>query len=271
MPDSPSSRPLGANLPAASIFLLLAGLAAGPLATGEAPSSADDQRFVSVLVGADRVADGAVDPAVALRPPPLQSGDTGRWVNRLQHELTRLNLYRGKIDGDYGTETAYAVMAYHKVAGLDPAYEWRGEDWDLLANWKVEGILERHPEEPHRVEVDIGRQVLHIIRDGRIMATIPVSTANGATYFSEGAGGQYVAAYTPRGDFNINRRIDGWRFNYLGGLYKPWYFTEAYAIHGSNSVPSYPASHGCVRIPNWEADRLVNWLFIGIPVHTWDV
>ena len=78
-------------------------------------------------------------------------------MRRLQQELTRLNLYRGKIDGDYGTETAYAVMAYHKVAGLDPAYEWRGEDWDLLATWKVEGILERHPEEPHRVEVDIGR------------------------------------------------------------------------------------------------------------------
>ena len=49
------------------------------------------------------------------------------------------------------------------------------------------------------------------------------------------------------------------------------YFTEAYAIHGSNSVPTYPASHGCVRVPNWEGDRLVNWLYIGIPVHTWDV
>ncbi|HEX2370792.1 MAG TPA: peptidoglycan-binding domain-containing protein, partial [Acidimicrobiia bacterium] len=110
-----------------------------------------------MLVGADRATAGEVDPAIALRPPPLESGDTGRWVRRLQRELTRLNLYRGTLDGNYGTETAYAVMAYHKVAGLDPTFDWRGEDWDLLATWKVEGILERHPDEPDRVEVDIGR------------------------------------------------------------------------------------------------------------------
>ena len=34
------------------------------------------------------------------------------------------------------------------------------------------------------------------------------------------------------------------------------YFTGGYAIHGNPSVPPYPASHGCVRVPMWVAPRL---------------
>ena len=40
--------------------------------------------------------------------------------------------------------------------------------------------------------------------------------------------------------------------------YKPMYFYGGYAIHGNPSVPPYPASHGCVRVPNFVADRLYN-------------
>ena len=29
------------------------------------------------------------------------------------------------------------------------------------------------------------------------------------------------------------------------------YFVAGYAIHGNPSVPPYPASHGCVRVPMW--------------------
>ena len=37
---------------------------------------------------------------------------------------------------------------------------------------------------------------------------------------------------------------------------------QHYAIHGFPSVPTYPASHGCVRIPIWIAD----WLYQQSPV-----
>ena len=42
----------------------------------------------------------------------------------------------------------------------------------------------------------------------------------------------------------------------LGRLWNPLYFYRGYAIHGSTTVPSVPASHGCVRVPLWEAARL---------------
>ena len=34
----------------------------------------------------------------------------------------------------------------------------------------------------------------------------------------------------------------------LGEIYRPKYFTGGIAVHGSNHVPDYPASHGCVRV-----------------------
>ncbi|MEA2058830.1 MAG: L,D-transpeptidase [Actinomycetota bacterium] len=73
-----------------------------------------------------------------------------------------------------------------------------------------------------------------------------------------------------RGDYTLFRHVDGWRTNYLGRLYKPWYFTPYYAVHGSSSVPARPASHGCVRVPTWESNHLDDYLDIGLPVHIWD-
>ena len=34
-------------------------------------------------------------------------------------------------------------------------------------------------------------------------------------------------------------------------LYYPSYFLRGFAVHGYVDVPTYPASHGCVRIPIW--------------------
>ena len=99
-----------------------------------------------------------------------------------------------------------------------------------------------------------------------------LSTGNGEQYWSKNGGpsGGYVRATTPRGDYTLFRHVPGWRTNYLGSLFKPWYFTPYYAIHGSRSVPSYPASHGCVRVPTWESNHLDAFLEIGLPVHIWE-
>jgi lipoprotein-anchoring transpeptidase ErfK/SrfK len=99
--------------------------------------------------------------------------------------------------------------------------------------------------------VDITRQVLFEVRGGEVIHTLPVSTANGATYESRSG---LATAYTPRGRFSIYSKTPGWRTSYLGSLYNPSYFYGGYAIHGSASVPPYPASHGCVRIPMHSAD-----------------
>jgi lipoprotein-anchoring transpeptidase ErfK/SrfK len=49
-------------------------------------------------------------------------------------------------------------------------------------------------------------------------------------------------------------------------MYSPSYIMPHIAIHGSKSVPSYPASHGCVRTPVWLTDDLYRELPMGFPV-----
>jgi lipoprotein-anchoring transpeptidase ErfK/SrfK len=49
-------------------------------------------------------------------------------------------------------------------------------------------------------------------------------------------------------------------------MYRPNYFYGGYALHGSSSVPAYPASHGCVRITVPAMDRLWAALRVGMPL-----
>ena len=218
----------------------------------------------------ERVGRIVADPATA--PVAVARGQEGAVVVRLQERLRDLGVYRGVADGVYGRETAASVLALHKVIGVERTSEWTIADWDLTEPPDHHDILGRNPDEADRVEVDITRQVMFVIRANEVAAVIPVSTGNGERYWSKngGTGGGYVRATTPHGNFTLFRHIPGWRVNYLGGLYKPWYFTPYYAIHGSRSVPAYPASHGCVRVPTWESNHLDDFLEIGLPVHIWE-
>ena len=48
-----------------------------------------------------------------------------------------------------------------------------------------------------------------------------------------------------------------------GNMYKPLYFDNGQAIHGANTVPTSPASHGCARLRVNDQETLVNWLGLG--------
>ncbi|MCP4250556.1 MAG: L,D-transpeptidase family protein [bacterium] len=216
------------------------------------------------------------DPAVPLPvtttttrfvPGPLEPGDRGPGVAELQAAMTEAGFFRDVIDGVFGERTAVAVVAVHKALDGPRTASWALEDWDALAAYPGP-VLPDRPDEPDRLEVDLTRQLAYRLVDDVVVDIIPVSSGNGALY--ENAAGNLVRARTPRGDFSFYKQYDGWRISYLGGLYRPWYFSGGYAIHGSASVPPYPASHGCVRVPNWEADYLAGELWLGLPVHVWD-
>lgn len=189
----------------------------------------------------------------------LESGERSNLVAHLQSELRDIYFYRGPIDGVFGPMTAQAVMAFHKHLGLERSFEWRPEDWAYLDEFDP---IEHAGDA--RVVVDLDRQVLYVHRPDQSVAVIPVSTANGERYI--GRGGRLTTARTPTGEFTFYRHVDGQRISYLGALWRPWYFYGGYAIHGSSSVPAQPASHGCIRVPNWEADWLAGELRIGMTV-----
>jgi peptidoglycan/xylan/chitin deacetylase (PgdA/CDA1 family) len=193
----------------------------------------------------------------------LVAGDEGPRVRRLQKQLTQATFPAGAPDGVFGSGTLQAVLAFEKLYGLE-----RDGIVDPVQMGRI--VTATAPNAPKRkrrnfIEVDIERQILFEVKDGKVINTLPVSTANGEYYRSQS--GSLAIASTPRGEFEIERKIPGWRQSYLGTLYKPMYFRGGYAIHGSPSVPAYPASHGCIRIPMHVADDFYERNSIGVPVY----
>jgi len=96
----------------------------------------------------------------------------------------------------------------------------------------------RYPYGDH-IEVSKPRQVLFVVRGGRVVLVSHVST--GAT------------GNTPVGRWRVYSKTPGWL---ASGMFDSSFFLRGFAIHGYPSVPFYPASHGCVRLPVWLAPRI---------------
>jgi lipoprotein-anchoring transpeptidase ErfK/SrfK len=122
----------------------------------------------------------------------------------------------------------------------------------------------RNPAAGRAIEIDLRKQVLYLSEGGVLRRILDVSTGSGKLYEQDGVTHR---ATTPVGSFAIQRKInDPNHKSPLGILYRPAFFYQGWAIHGSSSVPAFPASHGCVRITDPAMDRLYDLLTIGTPV-----
>jgi lipoprotein-anchoring transpeptidase ErfK/SrfK len=114
----------------------------------------------------------------------------------------------------------------------------------------------QRPAGPARVEVDLERQLVFVFNAEAPAQVVILNTSTGGEYSYTNKDGSSDYAYTPEGDYRVYRRYDGVEVAPLGTLYRPLYFVGGWAVHGSPSVPAYPASHGCVRLSNDDQDWL---------------
>lgn len=179
----------------------------------------------------------------------LSLGMHGAAVRSMQQRLAVLKYYPGKIDGQFGLDTLEAVWAFKEVQGFPVNF----------ANQDVVSIaVERrlvHPRAPKvlvprggsmRIEVNKANETLVLYKNNKVALISHVST--GANCLP----GQGCGWITPAGNYHALGYAAGWIQVPLGQMYNSVFFIgEAYAIHGeyNSSVPFYPASHGCVRIP----------------------
>lgn len=181
-------------------------------------------------------------------------------LSAIQQRLKDLAYDPGPIDGKFGPATQAAIWAFQKVNGLKVT----GAAADIataLANPKPPPTLGGSGD---RIEIDLGRQLLMAYRSGRLALISHISSGSGKAYCENGHCGDAV---TPTGNFTILWSRSGWETSPLGQLYNPQYFTtRGHAIHGSASVPLYPASHGCVRIPMHTANWFPSLTPKGTPV-----
>ena len=173
--------------------------------------------------------------------PRLEYGLHGAAIADLGRRLRALH-YAAPVATTFDGRMLDAVYAFQKVHDLPRTGVVDDRFWSALA--AATTPRPRYAGPPDHLEVDKGRQVLLVVRGGRVALVAPISTAG------------LPGRFTPVGRFSVYRKVTGFDPSPLGTLYDPMYFTGGYAIHGNPSVPPYPASHGCVRVPMWIAPFL---------------
>jgi peptidoglycan hydrolase-like protein with peptidoglycan-binding domain len=166
-----------------------------------------------------------------VRARALRLGSRGEAVTALERRLASLRYTLRGIDRLYAEDTRDAVLAFQKVHGLARTGRVDARLWRALRGARTPAPRYRGT----HVEVYKGRQVVFEVRNSRVV---------GITHVSTGATGN-----TPLGTWQVYRKVNGWDWV----LWYPLYFLRGFALHGYPSVPAYPASHGCVRLPMWFA------------------
>ncbi len=224
------------------LFALGALVAAGALLAS--------QGVAAVASPSRAVAPGRA-PAPAYVPPGriLTLGMHGPAVRRLQRRLAALKYYPGPIDGQFGLDTLEAVWAFKETQGLIIT----SANQDRVSRATERALV--HPRAPEvlvphggstRIEVNMADEVLVLYKNNKVDLISHVSTGAGCLP------GQGCGWDTPTGNFRALSFDPGWVTVALGEMYNPVFFIGTlFAIHGEwdASVPWYPDSHGCVRIP----------------------
>ena len=178
--------------------------------------------------------------------PDLSAGARGSDVYLLQRLLSHLH-YSVPVSGYFDDATGRALIAYRKMTSgaLVPVSD-AGVFVDLARGLGTFHV--RFARDGKHVEADLSRQVLaEIDRGGRVHLIYTMSSGKPSTPTVVGHFHVYLK------DFGTNGE----------GMVDSNYFIGGYAIHGYADVPTYAASHGCLRIPIPDAPAVYGWVSMG--------
>jgi peptidoglycan hydrolase-like protein with peptidoglycan-binding domain len=179
-------------------------------------------------------------------------GARGASVRWLQRRLADLH-YAVPRSGVFDAGTGRAVMAYRKLTGLARTEVADRAVFTRLARG-AGAFTVRYPSHGRHVEGDLTHQVLALIdRGGRVHRIYTTSSG---------------ASVTPTilGSYRVYRKDLGTNAK---GMVDASYFIRGYAIHGYVSVPAFPASHGCFRVPVPNAKTIFDWVRMGTRVDSY--
>jgi L,D-transpeptidase catalytic domain len=161
--------------------------------------------------------------------PSLHQGQCGDVVIGFKKAMRKMG-YIANSGRCFGGKTGRGVLAYRKVNGMTRSA--RAGKGLVKRAFAGKGEYEvRHPNAGEHLEAPLSKQVLVFAKDDKPFAVYPVSSGKSSTP-------------TVTGHFTFIRQEPGYNAH---GMYYSFYFYGGYAVHGYESVPDYPASHGCIR------------------------
>jgi peptidoglycan hydrolase-like protein with peptidoglycan-binding domain len=192
-------------------------------------------------------------PGVRFVNTGLGLGAQGRSVRLLQSELDVLH-YAVPLTGVLDEGTGRALIAYRKMTGLERIPDAGRKVFELLARG-AGSFHVRYRSDGRHVEANLTRQVLAEIEPGgRVKTIYTMSSGKPSTP-------------TVIGRFRVYEKTPGTNSE---GMVDANYFIRGYAIHGYAEVPTYAASHGCLRVPIPDAPAIYSWVQTGTPVDVYN-
>jgi peptidoglycan hydrolase-like protein with peptidoglycan-binding domain len=244
----------GRKLAASSVSVLAAKGASGSFRVGFSSHYAGSLQARAVhAASAQQLAFTARSPVVRLVHANLGPGVHDESVRVLQSELDALH-YAVPLSGVFDEGTGQALIAYRKMTGLERIPYAGKQVFDRLE--RGEGAFHvRYRQDGRHVEADLTKQVLAEIEPGgRVYRIYTTSSGKPSTP-------------TVIGRFRVYEKTPGENSE---GMVDSNYFIRGYAIHGYAEVPTYAASHGCLRVPIPDAPSIYGWVREGTPVDVYN-
>lgn len=174
-------------------------------------------------------ADSTVRKSWKVSFPALHEGQCGDVVVGFKKAMRKMG-YIANSGRCFGGKTARGVLAYRKVNEMSRSMRaGKGLVKRVFAGRGEYKVL--HPGAGEHVEAPLSKQVLVFAKGDKPFAVYPISSGKSSTP-------------TVTGHFTFIRTEPGYNSH---GMYYSFYFYGGYAVHGYESVPDYPASHGCIR------------------------
>jgi peptidoglycan hydrolase-like protein with peptidoglycan-binding domain len=184
-------------------------------------------------------------PALSVLNPRAGPGTRSPFVALVQQRLTAVG-YAVPHSGVFDPGTQRAVIAFRKVNGMARVAALGPTVVDRLMRG-VGGFHIRYPNHGRHVEANLHWQVLALIDKGEVVRTYVTSSGKPSTP-------------TVLGSFRFYEKTPGTNAK---GMVDSNFFIRGYAIHGYVDVPTYNASHGCLRVPIPDAPAIFAWVHIG--------
>jgi hypothetical protein len=183
--------------------------------------------------------------------PALSQGECGKAVVGFKKAMREMG-YIANSGSCYGGKTARGVLAYRKVNEMSRSMR-SGAGLVRSVYAGKGGYQVRYPGAGKHVEAPLSKQVIVFADGDKPVAIYPVSSGTSSTP-------------TVTGHFEFIRTEPGYNSH---GMYYSFYFYGGYAIHGYESVPNYPASHGCLRTFIADQPEIYNRINFGEDIFIW--
>jgi hypothetical protein len=195
--------------------------------------------------------DGSVRKSWKVSFPSLHEGQCGDVVVGFKKAMRKLG-YIANSGRCFGGKTARGVLAYRKVNDMSRSMR-AGKGLVKKAFAGRGGYNVRYPGAGEHVEAPLSKQVLVFTKGDKPFAIYPISSGKSSTP-------------TVTGHYEFIRTEPGYNSH---GMYYSWYFYGGYAVHGYESVPDYPASHGCLRTFIADQPEIYERIYYGEDIFIW--